>query len=354
MNHLPAPLLLRRRRFLQTLGIAVGAGMWRSIPLGAAPAAGDKPRLRFVQINDLHVQAPQRLGNVRPTYAMANEKARWLLAEINRQLPRPDFVLGIGDLIHGSALEQLPLDMAEWTRMTAALQVPFYPGLGNHEVVQRQGNPLYEKAYRDVYGDNRVNYTFEEGGLRFIMLNNSGAPTIPPEVVRARNDWLRGVLQANPSQPKILCCHIPIVPVRDESVLARSFGYSSYIAHDPELLAQVDEHAESMLAVLSGHLHLTGLVQRKGVHHISISGTASFPSDYACFEVFADRLTMQVCQLPAELAKAAPPLHGRPRTAEDFTDSAHATAALYQMGRSEERSLTIPFKRAGLRSRPPP
>jgi hypothetical protein len=340
MNPFAADQPLPRRRFLHTLGLAAAVGALRPIPAGAALASLEAPRLRFVQINDLHVQAPDAPEAIRTRYLKSNDKARWVIDEINRG-PRPDFVLGIGDLIHGVVLEQLPRDMAVFQEIAAALRVPFYPGLGNHEVVQRQGDPRFEKAYRDVYGDDRVNYTFEGGGLRFIMLNNSGASGIPPAVAKARNDWLRGVLESNRHQPKIVCCHIPLVPVREEAVLKESFGFSTYIAHDAELLAQVDEHAESIVAVLSGHLHLTGFVERKGVHHISIAGTASYPSDYARFELFSDRLIMQVCQLPGELARATPSIHGSPRHPQNFTDAMHKTAELYQAGRSEERSLTL-------------
>ena len=332
---------LTRRAFLPALGIAAGGGVWRSIPAGGASKPEAKPRLTFVQINDLHVQEP---GTDIKGYKSANEKAQWVVQEINRQ--PPDFVLGIGDLIHGQRLEQLPKDLAVFRELIKPLQVPFYPTMGNHEDVQREGDPVYEKAYRDVFGDQRVSYTFEAGGVRFIMLNNSGATGASPEIIRKRNAWLRDVLKTHPGDPKILGCHIPIVPVRDEPVLARSFGFRSYIAHDPELLALVDEHADSIIAVLSGHLHLTGQVERKGVRHISICGTASYPSDFARYQVFDDRIVMQVSQLPRALAQTTTSLHGQPRHKTDFTDAAHENAELYKAGRSEERSLTIWRKRA--------
>ena len=282
-------------------------------------------------------------------YKNANEKAQWVVEEINRQ-PRPGIVLGIGDLVHGERLEQLPKDLAAFQEILKPLQVPFYPVMGNHEIIQQEGNPRYEKAYRDVFGDQRVNYTFEAGGLRFIMRNNSGATVVSPEIIRQRNAWLRDVLKTYSNQPKILGCHIPIIPLRDEPVLARSFGFASYTARDAELLALVDQHADSIIAVLSGHLHLTGQIERNGVRHISICGTASYPGDFARYQVFEDRLTVQVFQLPLELAKTAPSIHGRPRHKEDFTDATHETGELYQAGRKEERHLTIGFKRAGIRS----
>ena len=335
---------LTRRDCLTTLGCAVGAGVWQPLPTMAAQTPVTEPKLRFVQINDLHVQAPN--AAVR-TYEKANEKARWVIEEINRK-PRPDFVLGIGDLVHGERLDQLPKDLAVFQEIIKPLQVPFYPGLGNHEVIQQEGSPVHERAYREVFGDNRVNYTYAAGGLRFIMLNNSGACVVNAEIVRKRNAWLREILKEFADQPKILGCHIPLIPVREEAVLTKSFGFRSYMAHDAELLALVDQHAESMVAVLSGHLHLTGVAVRNGVHHISIAGTASYPSDFARFEVFADRITLQVCQLPAELAKSHPPLHGQPRHKLDFTDATHSTGEIYQAGQESERNLTIPLKRAGV------
>ena len=41
--------------------------------------------------------------------------------------------------------------------------------------MQEEGNPEYERAYRKMFGDDRVSYTFEHGGILFIMLNNAGA-----------------------------------------------------------------------------------------------------------------------------------------------------------------------------------
>ena len=45
-----------------------------------------------------------------------------------------------------------------------------------------------------------------------------------PEVIQARNEWLRKALARTGNKPKILCCHIPLVNFRDEAVLSQSFG----------------------------------------------------------------------------------------------------------------------------------
>jgi 3',5'-cyclic AMP phosphodiesterase CpdA len=341
--------LLDRRSFLRTVGVSVAggalaAGACQPILATGSAEGPQTPKFRFVQCNDTHVQSPLRDcdGPQLQTYARANEKLQWCVETLNREL-KPDFVLGLGDLIHGERLDRLPLDLEQFQTLTKSLQAPLYPTPGNHETVQQEGHPDYERAYRAVFGDDRVHYTFEHGGVRFILFNNGGAVVVGPQVVRARNDWLRQTLAKYPGQPKVLGCHIPVLPIRQESVLAKSFGFRSYQAHDPELLEVIDAHAASVVAVLSGHLHLTGCVIRKGVHHISISGTASYPSNFASFDVYEDRIEMRVQQLPAELAASSPSIHGRPRHPQDYLDEDHATAEAYQAGRPDERNLTIPI-----------
>ena len=326
--------------------------MWQAIPrIGSASEALETDNFNrlfeFVQINDTHVQSPLGVaGELKPphTYARANDKFTWWVDTVNCQ-PQPDFIVAIGDLVHGGRLDRLPGDFDQLKQLLKPLEPPLYTTLGNHEVVQNEGNPEYERAYRKMFGDNRVSYTFEHGGILFIMLNNAGATAVKDKVIHARNAWLRGVLEKNTAKEKIICCHIPIVAVRNEKTLAKSFGFKSFHAHDAELLDLVDSHANSIIAVLSGHLHLTGFVMRTGVHHISIAGTASYPSDYARFAVFDNKIEMNVHQLPKDLNSAAPSIHGKTRHGRDFTDDTHPTADEYERGRSGERRLTIPRMR---------
>lgn len=337
--------IMSRRRCVQAACGAVAAARWQPIPSRCRADESRPPRFRFAQINDTHVQAPLGPGDdprIR-TYARANDKLRHCVETLNDRI-RPDFVLAIGDLVHGERLGRLRADLETFRGLAKPLAAPLYPTMGNHEVVQREGDPDHERAYRESFGDDRVSYAFEREGLVFIMLNNSGACAVGEDVIRARNAWLRRTLVEHASRPKIIGCHIPVIPVRDEPVLARSFGYSSYQAHDPELSGLIDAHAATIVAVLSGHLHLTGCVVRHGVRHVSICGTASYPSDFAQFDVHDDRIEMTVHRLPADLASSAPSIHGTPRHASDPTDADHDTPESYKIGRADERRLTIPIR----------
>lgn len=319
-------------------GMAGGAGM--------LAGKGDKPLFRFVQINDLHVQAddsPAQSPKPR-TYARANEKARWLVEAINREAfaPLPDFVVGVGDLIHGGALNRLGLDLRALQGILKPLKCPFHPVVGNHEVIQQERSAEHLRPYIDAFGKDRVEYAFTFKGVLFVALNNSGAPS--PQLVDKRNEWLAEVFKENRDRPKIILCHIPLVALRDEATLAKSFGFASDYDHNPGTLKLVEQHSDTVIAVLSGHLHLTGMKMRVGICHFSLSGTASYPSDGAAvFEVFADRIRVAVRQLPGDLARSAPSIHGRPRHERDYVDAEHDSAEKYQCGAAAERDFTIPL-----------
>jgi len=332
---------LTRRGFVQAAGVgmALGAVGQNGLPATRAGEPGEKPLFRFVQWNDVHIDETQP-----PGYRLANEKMRYLVEWVNdaKRLPRPDFVIGIGDMIHGGALPSLAPDTRLQERLLADLKVPFYSVVGNHENVQQEGDPRHEAAFREAFGEDRTNYTLKHKGLLFVMLNNSGAPSSNSGAVgRRRNAWFRSILDASADLPKIVCCHIPLVPLRDEPVLRKSFGFISYAAKDEQLLGLVDQHAESIVAVLSGHLHLTGVVARNGVHHVSLSGTASYPCDFASYDVFPDRIRLRVHSLPEKLLTPDTNIHGRPRHDVDYTDSGHPTHEAYVQGNPSERDLDI-------------
>jgi 3',5'-cyclic AMP phosphodiesterase CpdA len=335
---------LTRREFLGVAGGAAAVGLLTPLAgLSDTPAAADKkPLLRFVQINDTHVQA-----HAPPAYKLANEKLRHLVAAFNKgtYFPRPDFVLGIGDIISGGSLKAIQRDYALLRPILAELKCPFYPVMGNHEDRQQEGKPEYVALFAENYGGRKPNYTFQQGGIEFVVFDDSGAtPANRTEVGRERRRWLRQTLEAA-TLPVILCCHIPLVPVRDNAVLGKSFGFKSWVLDDDELLKLVDAHADRILAVLSGHLHLTGMVRRKGVYHISISGTGSYPCDFAVYEVYADRIHVRVLGLPKELTTPETNLHGRPRHKTDYIDAAHPTPLSYVSGNASERTFDIPRNR---------
>jgi len=297
-----------------------------------------KPIFSFLQINDLHIQHEGK------SYIDSNLRASWLFNALkeNTCFPKPDFILGIGDIVCGESLEGIKEDFTFLREnFLDDLSIPFYHIMGNHECRQQEGNPEFEEPFILANGKERLNFSFEHKGIEFIAFNNSGTWCIPEEHESARKETLRKLLQKNPSLPKIVCCHVPIISLRDEKVLAESFGFASYKTKDASTLGIIEAPENKVLAVLSGHLHLTGAVIKNGVHHITIAGLGSYPHDIASYTVFGDRIEMKVIRVRSDLLVPATNIHGAHRHKKDFQDCNHPSYTQYIMGNENERHLTI-------------
>ena len=333
-----------RRLFLKNIAgsLAVGSGQTLlKIDVTAAESANlhEQPMLRFVQWNDIHVRSPRDTNK-------SQQKLDYLISSINNEtyFPKPDFVIGVGDLIEGGSAAARKNEFDIFKDKVDGLKCLFYPVVGNHENNGAEGNPTREAEYVATFGSDRLNYTFQAGGIQFIVLNNSGSPGAnKTSIGKKRRKWLQKKLDESPGLPKIITCHIPLVPMRDEQVLAESFGFGKlYCTHDADLLKIVEDHADDVLAVLSGHVHLSGAVQRKGVYHITTSGTDDYPCDFAEFAVYKDRLHVHMHAISKDLREPSRNLHTRSGT--EYTDSTHATAESYVSGNDSEREFIITLR----------
>jgi hypothetical protein len=176
------------------------------------------------------------------------------------------------------------------------------------------------------------------------VLNNAGTFHVTKARREARLLALQSLLQERPEVPKILVSHIPLVCVREREILAESFGFLSYRCLERELLDLVESPGSNVKLLISGHLHLTGMVERSGIKHLVTAGTASFPHDYALVEIANDSIQVEVRPLPEALHNPASNIHGPPRYEQGYTDTAHPTHEDYLRGSATERSFKIPLQ----------
>jgi predicted phosphodiesterase len=292
----------------------------------------------------MHVRAPELLPE-HPSYPCANEKAHWALecANGSHGFPRPDLVVSAGDIING----EIPDYHADFRYLHDAfldrLAPPFLPCLGNHENRQGEGIAELNEAWDHWFGPNRHNYVFTYGGLAFVVIDTSGAHRLPDEVTAARNASAERALARLRGTPTLVVTHVPLIPMREESVLKQSFGFSSWQVLDPRLLEIVEGHAESVIGVLCGHIHLTGVHERRGIHHLMPGGTCGYPADFASLAFFADRVEVALHGAPEEWLDRQGNIHGRERHGVDYTDAEHPDHESYLWGSPQERRLTIPL-----------
>jgi DNA repair exonuclease SbcCD nuclease subunit len=278
-------------------------------------------------------------------YDGANARAEWLLAQVEPggELNGLDFVVSGGDLIHGENLPSIGVEMAALRERLRRLPVPFFPCCGNHEVKQAEGDPAFEEPYRRTFGEDRFDYAIPAGPAEIIVLNNAGTFHVVAARREARFEAFKRLLANRPGVPKILVCHVPLLPVRDNDTLRESFGFLSYKTLEVELVDALEVHGRDVRLVISGHLHLTGMVEHRGVRHLVTSGTASFPHHYPVITVTGEGIDVEVRSLPESLHEPATNLHGRPRYAHDYTDSAHPDGDSYVRGNPGERRFFVSF-----------
>ncbi len=306
----------------------------------------------FVQINDTHLNVP---GN--ECYPKVEEKLRSVISSINSEekFPLPDFVLFAGDIIQGSKLKYLQPECEFSKKILDELKCPYYTVVGNHEVLNTENNPRFLNAYERTFGRDRVHYSFIHKGFHFILFDNSNGLGNLKEATLSRNEWLNITLKDYPAYPKIIVCHIPLISYREDEILEKSFGHWTFKLRGDETWKIIQNHSEKIVAVLNGHLHLTGVIKTNNywlsflfpgeddIYHISPSGLASYPCHYAYYKVFENKIDVMMIQVARELVTPSSNIHGKFYHKKDFVDAQHKTPESYVSGNIDERTFSIPL-----------
>jgi hypothetical protein len=112
-----------------------------------------------------------------------------IIAEIERL--RPDFVIGVGDMIEGYSQDTTAVkkEWAEYEDLIDGLTMPVHLIPGNHDIWDDASEVLFRRRIGMPY------YSFDEGGIHFIVLDTSRYPTVddfPDDQVQWLIDDLEG------------------------------------------------------------------------------------------------------------------------------------------------------------------
>jgi hypothetical protein len=212
---------------------------------------------RFALVADTHIN-PEDGVSTSPfrTNALANDRARFAFADINRLDPPPAFVVHLGDIVH--PVPELPSHKAAAARFKAIagqLRAPLHVLPGNHDVGDKPVEWMpaatvtqaHVESYRELHG--RDYYSFDAEGCRVVLVNaqivNSGLPC-----EQEQKAWLEGELSALDGRRWFLCMHYPpFVTERDEA--------NTYDNIDEPgrgwLLGLIERHRPE--ALFCGHVH---------------------------------------------------------------------------------------------------
>lgn len=153
------------------------------------------------------------------------------------ELLKPDFVLHVGDMIHGYTynVNAAHKQWMKFKKQIEPLTVPFYPTPGNHDVTTKEIQP----AYLETWGEDKLYYSFDYLNNHFIVLNafhNQNFDSVSME----QFSWLKKDLEKNNNSDNIF------VTIHSPLHLNKSFNWS-YVHN---LLKQYP-----VRAVFTGHYH---------------------------------------------------------------------------------------------------
>lgn len=195
------------------------------------------------------------MGDNRGNYEVLRE----LILGANRQ--HPAFMINTGDLVtHGGA--------REFHRFLAVIrqsQAPYFTVVGNHDV-GREGL----RNYRQIFGEE--NYSFDYGGCRFVVLDNS-LGHFPAE----RLEWLDR--QLDTPLRKFVFLHKP----PDVGTWGKAFDASPWHENAGRFTELVGQHRVERVFV--GHIHAYGEKEIDGVRYVLTGGAGAplAPSPHAYF-----------------------------------------------------------------------
>ena len=241
-NHDPS-----RRRALGCLSAWSGAAvLWTvtgGVPraLGAtnadAPPAAAKGALTFVQISDTHI------GFHRPANPDVVGSLRRAIADINALPQAPALVVHTGDVSHLSKAEEFgsAKEILQELHVDRVHTVP-----GEHDTID-DGVSGYLK-YFDHDGKARAWYSFDQGGVHFIGLNN--VLNFKAGTLAALGDdqlaWMKTDLAGvSRSTPIVVLAHIPLWTVWEP------WGWGT--ADSAQAMALLRPFGS--VTVLNGHIH---------------------------------------------------------------------------------------------------
>ena len=241
--------------------------------------------LKFVQISDIHY------SNTRPdnSYKLLSKSGDLLkdaISQINNE-KGIKFAVLTGDSI------DLPDEnsLHEFFKIINTLNLPWYYTIGNHDTTtsgylskenllnELNANNSYHK-YKSTY------YTFKpKMGYRVIVLDGAKDEGVSSNgrIPQTELQWLDKVLNKSKRDVVLIFIHFPLYPPFDSP--------NHEILNADELKAVLNKY-KMPIAMFTGHYHMTKIVRRGNVLHVSTPSLAGYPNAFRIIK--ADKKRKQV------------------------------------------------------------
>jgi 3',5'-cyclic AMP phosphodiesterase CpdA len=209
--------------------------------------------LYFWALGDLHYYADpvwQAVHTPRMSLMFRDLRQLW------KQEGRPAFCVSPGDIVERADPEHYQLARQELTLNLDG--VPFYPGLGNHELfATSQGSRAECLEDFTIFWEQPPRYYWVEGEVLCVMLDvvGYGKPVLTAESLA----FLETALAKHPRHSAIIFTHCPLYGTVLDRDQALDLDYDSlepffYLENSDEVRAVFARHTNACLSI-SGHTH---------------------------------------------------------------------------------------------------
>jgi predicted phosphodiesterase len=253
------------------------------------------PEFVFATIADSHICKGSASDDYRYLKALgfASDILKNYVHDINAHEPDVDFVVHLGDITDfGSAGE-----FRKAKAILDKLECPLYPVVGNHDNFESDN----KRNWKEFSGLDVTNYTFDYGGVHFVVIDCTPNPYWPDSVdcdcdLRG---WVAADLEANSAKPSIVLSHYNMWERGWNAKFDTLKHYAEYMGM-PEL-REVLEEAGNVIAVINGHVHANRVEVHRDIYYIDIGATLVGRPSIRYFAVFPDRIEVDYEYLSGEL-----------------------------------------------------
>ncbi len=223
------------------------------ITVNESSNAGKRELLYFWAVGDLHFHANEQwktFHTQRLSPMFSDLRILW------SEEGAPAFCVSPGDIIEMNTPENF-----QWAKkqMTTLLgKIPFYPGLGNHELIaegaESEGHLIQDF---NAFWGKPVRYYWVEGEVLCIMLDPIGYPE--PYMTQESLTFLQTALAKHPGYVSIIFSHCPLYNTVLDRDPEQNLDYHSldpfFALQNSDELRSILEKYQQVGLFLSGHTH---------------------------------------------------------------------------------------------------
>lgn len=280
MNNLPC----NRRTFLHRGScylLAAGAGLGSAGKLLAADSNA-KPLVRFGMMTDMHHS--DKKMRINRYYRKTLEKLQVAAVELKKA--KPAFVVELGDFIDKA--KEVEVELGYLKRIHQDFDK--LPGkkhyvLGNHCI-----DTLTKEEFLGVVGQEKSYYSFDEGGVHFVVLDSCFLKDGTP-YGRNNSRWN----DANFPQEELDWLAKDLKQTKNKAIIfvhQRLDTEDGYSVNNADAARKVLEDAGNVLAVFQGHSHKNKHNMINGIHYCvhraMVEGGEEKDNGFSTLDVFAD------------------------------------------------------------------